>query len=107
MAGPQPLVIRRSVPARVEVDWQDGARTSLSAAQLRRLCPCASCVDEMSGIRTLDVSSIPDDLAQTDVSLVGNYALTVTFADGHHTGIFTWTFLRSLAEEASGAAGAK
>lgn len=102
MAGPQPLIIRRSAPERVEIEWNDGATTSLSAAELRRLCPCASCVDEMSGIRTLDPSSIPDDLTQDDVRLVGNYAITVTFSDGHHTGIFTWELLRSWAQDSKG-----
>jgi DUF971 family protein len=97
MAGPQPRVIRRSLPARVEIEWDDGTATSLSAAELRRLCPCATCVDEMSGIRTLDPTSIADDMTQTDVRLVGNYAICVAFSDGHHTGIFTWDLLHSWA----------
>jgi DUF971 family protein len=49
----------------------------------------------------LDPDSIPDDLTQTDVILVGNYALRVTFADGHNTGLFTWSVLY----EQAGAAG--
>ena len=77
----------------------------MTAAELRRLCPCASCVDEMSGIRTLDTAAVPDGLTQTDVSLVGNYAITVTFEDGHHTGIFTWALLHSWANPSPGAAG--
>jgi len=98
MAGPQPLVIRRSTPERVEIDWNDGAATALTAAELRRCCPCANCVDEMSGIRTLDPDSIPSDMTQTDVRLVGNYAICITFSDGHHTGLYTWDLLHSWAE---------
>ena len=31
-----------------------------------------------------------------EVGLVGNYALTLTWGDGHHAGIFNWAFLRGL-----------
>jgi len=46
----------------------------------------------------LDPDSIPEDLTQSEVILVGNYALRVTFADNHNTGLFTWSFLREWAE---------
>ena len=92
-----PLVIHRSDPTRIAIDWSDGARTELSAADIRRRCPCAQCVDEMTGIRTLNVNGVPDTLTQDKLELVGNYAICMTFSDGHHTGIFTWALLRELA----------
>jgi DUF971 family protein len=46
----------------------------------------------------LDPDSIPEDLTQSEVILVGNYALRVTFADNHNTGLFTWSFLHEWAE---------
>jgi DUF971 family protein len=33
------------------------------------------------------------------VEPVGNYAVRLTFDDGHSTGIFTWAYLRTLADE--------
>jgi DUF971 family protein len=30
------------------------------------------------------------------VSMVGNYALQFFWDDGHHTGIYTWEYLRQL-----------
>jgi DUF971 family protein len=30
------------------------------------------------------------------LELVGNYALQPVWDDGHHTGIYTWEFLRDL-----------
>lgn len=92
-----PLVVHRSDPSRVAIDWSDGLRTELSAAEIRRRCPCAQCVDEMTGIRTLDTTSVPDDLTQDGLELVGNYAISLTFSDGHHTGIFTWALLHEWA----------
>ncbi|MDZ4775127.1 MAG: DUF971 domain-containing protein [Planctomycetota bacterium] len=94
MSSTTPVVITRSDPRRIEVEWSDGHKTVFSAAELRSLCPCAVCVNELSGVRVHDVKSVPTDLEQRDTKMVGNYALTMTFSDGHHTGIFTFPFLR-------------
>ena len=32
---------------------------------------------------------------------MGHYALGITFSDGHRTGIFSWTLLRSVANRVS------
>ncbi|MEM7311503.1 MAG: DUF971 domain-containing protein [Planctomycetota bacterium] len=89
-----PTVIKKSDPTLVSVTWDDGHETTYTAAELRRLCPCAQCVNEMTGVRMLDPASIPDDLTQGDLTLVGNYAIAVRFSDGHQTGIYTFRFLR-------------
>jgi DUF971 family protein len=94
MSSSVPRVIKKSDPTRVIIDWDDGHRTTYTAAELRRVCPCASCVQEMTGVRLLDPSTVPDDLLQQDVRLVGNYALTLQFSDGHQTGIFSFPYLR-------------
>ncbi|MFM8643067.1 MAG: gamma-butyrobetaine hydroxylase-like domain-containing protein [Phycisphaerales bacterium] len=31
-----------------------------------------------------------------DAELVGNYAIRIRFRDGHSTGIFSWSYLRSI-----------
>jgi ATP-binding protein involved in chromosome partitioning len=89
-----PKTITRSDPTRLEIEWSDGQRTVFRAAELRRICPCAMCVNELTGARVLDPGSIADDLTQSDAALVGHYALTLRFSDGHHTGIFTFRYLR-------------
>lgn len=94
MNNASPKVITRSDPARIEIEWADGHRTSYAAAELRRLCPCARCVNELTGVRMLDPQAVSDELTQADCALVGNYALTMRFSDGHHTGIFPFRFLR-------------
>jgi len=90
---PQPLRITRSDPRRIEIEWDSGARTVLSAVELRSLCPCAVCVDELSGVRRHDPGSVPTDLVHADVRLVGNYAITIRFSDGHATGIYPFAML--------------
>jgi DUF971 family protein len=92
--APQPLRITKSDPTQIEIEWDDGRKTVLSARELRSLCPCAGCVDELTGIRRHDPASVPVDLLQTEVRLVGNYAIAIRFSDGHATGIYTFPMLR-------------
>ena len=91
----EPVRIGRRDPARVVIEWADGHSTVFSAAQLRRLCPCAQCIHELTGRPLLDPSTVPEDMTQRDVRLVGNYAIAVQFSDGHDTGIYTFPRLRA------------
>jgi DUF971 family protein len=88
-----PRIITRSDPAKVEIEWTDGAKTVYTAAELRRLCPCAQCVSEVTGVRVHDPATVPADLHQSNLGMVGNYAISMEFSDGHHTGIYTWEYL--------------
>ena len=38
------------------------------------------------------------ELTVTDVGLIGQYALQIGFASGHATGIYTFRYLRNLAD---------
>lgn len=80
----------------LSISWADGRTDSLTAAALRRRCPCATCVDEWTGQKRLDDSSVPDDLKIDDISLVGRYAVSIQFSDGHNTGLFTFQKLREI-----------
>jgi len=97
--APQPLRITRSDPTRLAFEWDDGTRSALTTAELRGLCPCAACVDELSGVRRHDPRTVPADLQHSNVRLVGNYALTLSFSDGHDTGIFTFPMLHEHAHD--------
>jgi DUF971 family protein len=70
--APQPRTITRSDPSRIEFEWDSGEKTVLTALELRALCPCAACVDELTGVRRHDPKSVPADLVHRDVRLVGN-----------------------------------
>jgi DUF971 family protein len=82
----------------MEIEWEDGTRSTYTGEQLRWACPCAECRGEagMPG-RLSRVSSLnADELKIRDVTLVGQYALQVAFESGHATGIYTFSLLRSL-----------
>jgi DUF971 family protein len=76
--------------------WDDGIHSSVGARKLRQNCPCAECVEEMTGRRTLDPETVSEDMKLLEVAPVGNYAVTFRFGDAHGTGIFNWAYLRQL-----------
>lgn len=90
----RPKVITRSDPTEVVIEWDDGLSSRFTAAELRGFCPCARCVNEVTGVRMHDPQSVPTELTHTDVRLVGHYALALRFSDGHDTGIYPFRFLR-------------
>ncbi|MCA1626453.1 MAG: DUF971 domain-containing protein [Acidobacteria bacterium] len=66
---------------------------------MRRVCPCAHCVNEMTGERVLRPESVADDLTIENMELVGRYAITFRWSDGHQTGIYSFRLLRELCEQ--------
>ncbi len=94
MSSTHPRVIKGADPTKIEIEWDDGHRTVYAARELRAICPCAQCVHELTRERMLRPEAIPADLTQTGIQMVGNYAVTVFFSDGHHLGIYTFPMLR-------------
>ncbi len=85
--------------ARLRIAWQDGAISEYEPRELRLKCPCAGCVDEMTGIRTLSPASVPQGVYPEAIHYVGRYALQFEWSDGHATGIYTYEYLRRLSDE--------
>lgn len=90
--------------ARLRIAWKDGVVSEYVPRRLRMLCPCAGCVDEMTGVRTLAPERIDEGVYPTAIHYVGRYALQPVWSDGHATGIYTFEYLRALwdAEAESG-----
>ena len=80
----------------LEIEWPDGHLTRYDFTTLRWLCPCAFCRGEagMPGWLDSDPTLTPEQTRLVDVSLVGGYAIAPSWADGHHTGYYTFTMLR-------------
>ncbi len=80
----------------LSIEWPDGHGSRYDFTELRWLCPCAFCRGEMGQPGWLD--SLPTlteaQTTLTDLALVGQYALQPTWADGHHTGFYTFERLR-------------
>lgn len=74
--------------------WEDEHQSEYGARDLRLLCRCARCVEEMTGRPLLDPTAVPADIVATDFEIVGNYAVGITWSDGHSSGIYSWRSLR-------------
>ncbi len=102
MASESPKSIKAYREQRVlEVGWNDGSVQRIAFKTLRSECPCAGCVDELTGVRILDIDAIPADIAPAQIELCGNYALRVEWSDGHSTGLYTWQRLAEIGADPS------
>lgn len=90
----EPVQIIEENDSAVSIIWSDEKETRYEAPDLRRACPCASCVNEWTGEKMLKPESIPDNLIFKHIGIVGRYALNFKFSDGHDTGIYSFKYLR-------------
>ena len=95
----EPLEISQESNSLLRITWADGRVCDYQAASLRRACPCAQCVNEWTGQRTLRAESISDEVEINDLSIVGRYALNFRWSDSHETGIYSFQYLRDLCEQ--------
>lgn len=94
-----PTVFRAHKATRdFEIAWSDGHSARIGFRTLRWQCPCASCVDEMTGVRTLPLERVPEEIAPVQLEPSGNYAVKIIWSDGHASGIYSWDRLRQLAD---------
>jgi DUF971 family protein len=82
--------------SQLRIRWKDGAVSDYQPRYLRLSCPCAGCVDEMTGRPLVDPGRIPMDVHPLSVEYVGEYALRFDWSDGHRTGIYPWDYLREI-----------
>ncbi len=80
----------------LEVLWEDGQAYAYDVRDLRLACPCALCVEEMSGRPLLDPTRVRRDVAPRTITSVGTYAVIIHWSDGHSTGIYSYRHLRKL-----------
>lgn len=102
---PMAVKIHVKTGAGVDITWADGHSSHFDFPFLRENCPCATCNDERArkGLSPAahQLSSPllpmykPKPRAQS-ASQVGNYAIQISFNDGHSTGIFSYDYLRTL-----------
>ena len=104
---PTSIKVHVSNGAGVDVTWADGHVSHYEFAYLREECPCATCNDAREKKASLSemASSFksspalpmfkPKARAQA-ATAVGNYAVQISFTDGHSTGIYSYDHLRNI-----------
>jgi DUF971 family protein len=93
----EPTQIVEESDSKLSIKWSDEAESAYNAAQLRRACPCAGCVNEWTGEKMLKDETVSDHLSFSNLTIVGRYALNFHFSDGHDSGIYSFKYLRELA----------
>jgi DUF971 family protein len=90
---PEPVEVRHERAARqVVVSWDDGHVSCFPLDYLRSWCPCAVCQGHAPEAKHLGLR----DQELVHLEAVGNYAVSLTWQDGHNTGIYSFRWLRQL-----------
>jgi len=94
----EPREIQQEGDSGLRITWADDCVCRYTAAELRRACPCAQCVNEWTGQRVLKPEAVSEELTIAAISIVGRYALNFRWSDAHETGIYSFRYLRDLGE---------
>ena len=91
--SPVPTEVRRMADQnQLRITWGDGHTSDYPFAYLRGWCPCAQCQGHGNERRYVHASNTE----LKNIAVVGSYALSITWGDGHDTGIYSYRYLREL-----------
>ena len=74
---------------KIQLNYDNGSTLILTSSILRAKSPSA---ENKNNKQNLDISKFENVLI-VNLDQVGNYALKITFSDGHDTGIYSWEYL--------------
>ena len=84
------------------VKWDDGSESFVKFEAMRRACPCAGCKGEVDVMGNLyknpDKPLTPSAFKLERLARVGGYAVQPFWADGHSSGLFSFEYLKAVAD---------
>lgn len=83
------------------LSFGDGSEVYLEFSLMRRACPCAVCQGEPDALGRVVrpiVEHGPNAYDLRKFEIVGGYAIQLYWGDGHSTGIYSYSYLKRLAE---------
>ena len=93
--GCNPTEIKlHKVSAVLEIQYEDGSIFELPSEYLRVYSQSAEAVGHGPGQETLQTGK--EDVTIIDIRPVGNYAIGISFSDGHDSGLYSWDLLYKL-----------
>lgn len=96
---PIPQTIRLQENGRfLRLSYPDGNDYRISAELLRVYSPSAEVRGHGHGQEKLQTGKA--EVCLTDIQAAGQYALKLTFSDGHDSGLYNWHYLHNLAQHA-------
>ena len=95
-----PKTIKIKDKSALEIMWEDESISLIGLKYLRDECPCATCKGETVLLRTyrppVKKMMTPEMFLIKNIEIVGEYAIQITWKDGHNTGIYTYEYLQEL-----------
>jgi DUF971 family protein len=92
----------QQIGAELAIKWDDGAESFIALEKLRRCCPCAGCqgeTDIMGNVYKNPERALPPAAFTLNrLATVGGYALQPVWGDGHSSGLYSFDYLRRVAE---------
>lgn len=94
--SPRPIDIRLHQKSRLlEITFDNNTTCKLSCEFLRVYSPSAEVRGHGAGQETLQIGK--ENINIEGIEPIGNYAVKLTFSDGHNTGLYSWDYLYDLA----------
>ena len=102
---PTTVKIHVSSGSGVDITWADGHSSHYDFGYLREHCPCATCNEErdkkgqFASSPSTQFAPLPmfkPKARAQSATQVGNYAIQISFTDGHSAGIYSYEYLRSI-----------
>lgn len=110
-----PVAIERIGDHAIMIRWSDGSECEWSVEKLRKVCPCASCREKKRGALKQDNGENQQETGAKPAMMlpvlsaaearplrvesmrpVGSYAYSITFSDGHSSGIYPMSLLYDI-----------
>jgi DUF971 family protein len=101
----KPLALDLQKDRGLTIKWADGTETFYPIVYLRKMSPSADARQLREEMAKNPLTVLPSNfgsgggapMTALGAELVGNYAIKITFSDGHDTGIYSWDYLREIA----------
>jgi DUF971 family protein len=103
---PKPKHLDLDKDRALTIYWQDGRVSVYPIDYLRRMSPSADARELRKEMQQNPLTVLPggsaggEPLRADSAELVGNYAVRLRFSDGHHTGLYSWDYLRRIDPDA-------
>ena len=95
-----PTKIKLIEKKKLLITWDDGNESILELRELRKRCPCATCLAERDKQSKMYIPLFAENqVSVKSINQVGNYAVQITWSDGHNTGIYEYNFLKRFSEK--------
>jgi len=97
----RPLDIQQ-IGKELAIKWDDDSESFIPLEKLRRACPCAGCkgeTDIMGNVYKTPGQKLSTAAFQLKrIASTGGYAVRPVWADGHATGIYSFDYLKRIAD---------